>query len=423
MKHNFKKTGHSIRYMAVLFFMLFSGLANAAVTGISVVYNGLSLSLSPIKTFGATSQVEIFSGSSAKFKLTGSWIDITSSIKLVALDGQATTNVSISKTSNSLPGVSPAVLEFVIDKTLTGRYRVEMVRNGGSDRITVRFNQKPLINSITPLTLAGTPAYLNAFAINSDIRIRISGSFISNLTLDNDRKYTIVNQNFVANTSGLKECVIKVPVEDDNFTLRSADFSITYGSTSFDLLDLAGFAFKFPVYNRPNLKIEGVLTNLYKKTNFAVGSCSINNNTMAVIPNPTRCATTFAVPNPTTTAPLSQKIVSMPAPSITIRNNSFAPVLTPFTVEFRFGLTVLQSVTVSKMIAGEVKTITYTRPESRKLLYRSVNCPDCYEDPGVPYNWEDPNITVVIDPSPGVTTGPGIIAEYDEGDNSATFNQ
>ncbi len=124
----------------LLFFILFWGLAKAGVTGISLEYNGLSPSLYPIKTFGASSQVEIFSGSSAKFKLTGSWIDIRSSIKLVVLDGQAITNVSVSKTGNSLPGISPAVLEFVINKTLTGRYRVEMTLNGGHDNITVKLN-------------------------------------------------------------------------------------------------------------------------------------------------------------------------------------------------------------------------------------------------------------------------------------------
>jgi hypothetical protein len=134
-----------------------------------------------------------------------------------------------------------------------------------------------------------------------------------------------------------------------------------------------------------------------------------------MIPDPARCVTPFGVPAPTQTTPVTQKIVSLPAPSIRIKNDSYAPIFTTFTVEFRFGLNVLQTVTISKMIAQEVRTITYTRPESRKLLYRSITCPYCYEDPGAPYDWQDPStITVIIDPSNSIT-------EKTETDNSRTF--
>lgn len=424
MKQIIRRIFKRATLLAISAFMLhLAGVSYASISNINVDYAGLG-SFSPLKDYGASSTVELFSGSFAKFKLTGSWIDITSSIKLVALDGQSTTNVMISKTGNSLPGVSPAVLEFSIDKNLSGRYRVELARNGGSDNFTIRFNGMPNVNAISPLSMTGTTAYLNAFPKNSDIRIRISGSLLSNLSLKTDSRYTIVNQNYVANTAGLKEVIIKVTNATDRFSLMPGDFTIQVGAVSFDLFRLDSWTteFEFPVYDKPNLILQGPLSNLYKKLSISSGSCSINNNVLAVIPNPTRCATTFAIANPTQTTPLTQKIVSMPAPAITIKNESFAPV-GAFTVEFRFGLTVLASVPVSKMIAKEVKTISYVRPESRKLLYRSVSCPDCYEDAGVPYNWEDPNITVVIDPSPGVTTGPGVIAESNEGDNSATYTQ
>ena len=161
------------------------------------------------------------------------------------------------------------------------------------------------------------------------------------------------------------------------------------------------------------------MKNLHKQLSSGTASSSsvINNRTTFNLPNPTRCVTTFAVPNPTQTTPLTEKIVSLPKPTIQITNSSFAPIFTPFRVEFKLGLTILASVTVDRMIAKETKTITFERPESRKKLVRSISCTECYEILETPFDWQDVVMTVVVDAGSQITE-----SNLGETNNIQTFN-
>jgi hypothetical protein len=288
--------------------------------------------------------------------------------------------------------------------------------------------------------MTGAPAYLDAFRINTEFKVRITGVNLSNLTLS-DRSmmfpaqaaYTVVTQNASPNTATFKESVIKktTPTDPQYGQVIQTDFlKFSHNNFSFEFIHYEGSnspAAKFHVYDKPNLVLNQGMSNLYKKNNASNAITCLFGTALKQILKPERCTTTFAVPAPTSTTPVSIKIVTVANPEVSITNNSYAPINLPIKVEFRAGNTVLQTSTIAvgangfSMIAKDTKTVIFNRSESRKKLLRASYCPACYESAESPYNWEDPIITVVVDPSNGTTTGPGVINESDELDNSRTF--
>lgn len=390
------------------------------------------------RTYNANEPLIAFKGFPVKIKAKGPWLDWTSAITLSALDGQSPSSFTVAKTGSGL--VSTPYVAFTLNhSTAKGKYLVKMERPGGVDNFVVDIKEVPRITEIKILTMTGAPAYLDAFRINTDFKVRITGVNLSNLTLS-DRSmmypaqaaYTVVNQNASPNTATFKEAVIKRTTPTDPFggAIQTDFLKFTINNFTFELLnyDSNGPSAIFHVYDKPNLVLNAGMSNLYKKNNASNAiTCLFGSETLKQILKPERCTTTFAVPAPTIITPVTIKIVTVASPAVTITNNSYAPINLPIKVEFRAGNTVLQTSTIAvgangySMIAKDTKTVIFNRSESRKKLLRSSNCPACYESAESPYNWEDPIITVVVDPSNGSTTGPGIINESEEMDNSRTF--
>jgi hypothetical protein len=403
-------------------------------------YPSRMVGVTDIRNYNANQPLIAFKGFPVKIQAKGPWLDWTTKITLSALDGQSPSSFTVAKTGSGL--VSTPYVAFTLNhSTAKGKYLVKMERPGGSDNFVVDIKEAPRITEIKLLTMTGAPAYLDAFRINTDIKVRIIGFNLSNLTLSGRsaffpqaEKFTVVNQNASPNTATFKESVIKQTTPSDvgapsyilaeflKFTINNSTFEVVHYDNAGDVGEI------FHVYDKPNLVLNEGMSNLYKKNKASNAiTCLIGNETFKQILKPERCTTTFAVPAPTSTTPAVNKIVTVANPVVTITNNSYAPINLPIKVEFRAGNTVLQTSTIAvgangySMIAKDTKTVIFNRNESRKILYRSSSCPACYESEKAPYNWEDPIITVVVDPSNGTTTGPGIINEIDELDNSRTF--
>lgn len=427
-----------------IFFMLFIGQCctiqalKADLMFMTADYPSIVAGVTDSRTYNANEPLIAFKGFPVKIKAKGPWLDWTSAITLSALDGQSPSSFTVTKTGSGL--VSTPFVAFTLNhSTAKGKYLVKMERPGGVDNFVVDIKEVPRITEIKILTMTGAPAYLDAFRINTDFKVRITGVNLSNLTLS-DRSmmfapqaaYTIVNQNASPNTATFKEAVIKRTTPTDRFGgVIATDFlKFTFNNSTFELLnyDANGPSALFHVYDKPNLVLNEGMSNLYKKNKASNAiTCLIGTETFKQILKPERCTTTFAVPAPTSTTPVVNKIVTVANPVVTITNDSYAPINLPIKVEFRAGNTVLQTSTIAvgangySMIAKDTKTVIFNRNESRKFLFRSSSCPACYESEKAPYNWEDPIITVVVDPSNGTTTGPGIINESEEMDNSRTF--
>jgi len=392
------------------------------------------------RNYNANQPLIAFKGFPVKIQAKGPWLDWTTKITLSALDGQSPSTFTVAKTGSGIAG-TPHVAFTLNHSTAKGKYMVKMERPGGSDNFVVDIKEVPRITEIKILTMTGAPAYLDAFRINTDIKVRITGFNLSNLTLSGRSTFfpqaaelfTVVNQNASPNTATLKESVIKqtTPSDVDHFSyIGPGLLKFTINNSTFELLnyDVSRPPTLFHVYDKPNLVLNEGMSNLYKKNKASNAiTCLFGTETFKQILKPERCTTTFAVPAPTSTTPVVNKIVTIANPGVTITNDSYAPINLPIKVEFRAGNTVLQTSTIAvgangySMIAKETKTVIFNRNESRKLLYRSSSCPACYESEKAPYNWEDPIITVVVDPSNGTTTGPGVINELNELDNSRTF--
>ena len=394
--------------------------------------------LTDTRNYNEDQQLIAFKGFPVKIQAKGPWLDWTTKITLSALDGQSPSSFTVAKTGSGIVG-TPHVAFTLNHSTAKGKYMVKMERPGGSDVFVVDIKEVPSITEIKILTMSGAPAYLDAFKINTDIKVRITGFNLSNLTLSGrsstypfapEESFTIVNQNTSPNTATLKEAVIKRTTPISTNSVGPNYLKFTINNSTFELFHYSGYLnAEFHVYDKPNLVLNEGMSNLYKKNNAsnAITCLFLGTTYFKQILKPERCTTTFAVPAPTSTSLETKKIVTVANPVVTITNDSYAPINLPIKVEFRAGNTVLQTSTIVvgangySMIAKETKTVIFNRNESRKILYRSFSCPACYESAEAPYNWEDPIITVVVDPSNGTTTGPGAINEFYEQDNSRTF--
>jgi|GEM_PF-1529733 hypothetical protein len=412
---------------------------NAELMFMTADYPSRMVGVTDIRNYNPNQPLIAFKGFPVKIQAKGPWLDWTTKITLSALDGQSPSSFTVAKTGSGIAG-TPHVAFTLNHSTAKGKYLVKMERPGGSDNFVVDIKEVPLITEIKILTMTGAPAYLNAFRINTEFKVRITGVNLSNLTLNGrlpgfpQELFTVVNQNSSPNTATFKESVIKQTTPSDlrHFSYIATDLlKFTVNNFTFDLFNYDGInspSAIFHIYDKPNLVLNEGMSNLYKKNNASnATTCLFFGTALKQILKPERCTTTFAVPTPTSTSSEVKKVVTVANPVVSITNNSYAPINVPIKVEFRAGNTVLQTSTIAvgangySMIAQETKTVVFNRTESRKMLYRSFSCPACYESAEAPYNWEDPIITVVVDPSNGTTTGPGVINEFDELDNSRTF--
>lgn len=259
--------------------------------------------------------------------------------------------------------------------------------------------------------LTNNVAYLDAFPINTEFKVRVIGKNLGNLILKPSLDLigrtstpfiTVVREISAVARANQKEFVIKFRNTGEK-EFRVKDFYTKSGNTEKPMLD---FQREFNSSNLPTCQI-------YDKANLLV----VNNSINGIYDRPTnqfiQCGPlntnlgshrvtedkycTKNVPNPTLEAPLQQKEVRLAPITFKIKNNSFAPILKPFKVKIKNGINTIKEITVNKMIAQEEKTLTFTRDEQRKIFVRHRDCPNCFEKLEAPFNWVDVPLNIVID--------------------------
>lgn len=375
-------------------------------------------SLLPASSFSPAQTVPIFRDKVTVVRVKGSWLDTTNDIDAEGLNGQPAFGISIKSKGNT---IDPYV-EFQLNSNRPGRYRVRLKRPGGEDVITIEYTDHIALNNVQILTLSNaTPAYLDAYAKDTELRMRLTGTNVNRLVFKPiaNLNYTIANETIGNATTTQKDIGIKYSRKSDKLELRQRDFVFIVAGREFRYSDYKGNQLWsegnlpfFRVYDKPDFTVSQTVTGIYNRKQ---GSCfAINQGGNFLIENPLRCVTEFNIANPTAATPQTEKIVTIPDVKFTIINDSYAPQFSPITVHVKFGLNILATITIPRMIAQESRVISFRRAESRKRLVRNVNCAECFEFNEVPFNWIDQNYTVVVDP--GL-----LIPEDSEFNNSRTF--
>jgi len=114
--------------------------------------------------------------------------------------------------------------------------------------------------------------------------------------------------------------------------------------------------------------------------------------------NPEALISRYGLPAPGPTDATPTRMVSWPDIRITLKNNSWG-FQNACTATVKSGNTVLGTVNVPAMIGRSTAVVTFTRPESRKLLARSTTCLGVYELMKPPFDWQDPALTLEMRPS------------------------
>lgn len=110
-----------------------------------------------------------------------------------------------------------------------------------------------------------------------------------------------------------------------------------------------------------------------------------------------------ALPNPTQANPHIEQVRDIGGIIYIVTNPSAISISTPFKVQLKNGINVLKEDVINGLDAGKFKVLSYSRPENRRKLMRDINCPSCYDLNTPPFNWVDPQYTVVVDPDRAVT--------------------
>lgn len=118
---------------------------------------------------------------------------------------------------------------------------------------------------------------------------------------------------------------------------------------------------------------------------------------------------------PTQTNPHVEQLVDVGGVRWGVRNNSSFAITTPFRVQLKNGINIIQEQTVQSLGANQQVLFTFNRPENRRTIVRDFNCPRCMDKNVAPFNWVDPIFTVVVDVGTAVR-------ESSEGNNSANSN-
>lgn len=381
----------------------------AEITGIS---NSLITS-----SFNSGARIPIFKSKTNVIRVSGPWLDITNSIVAEGLNGQTDFNIAV----GNKRGPNDPYVEFTINANKTGSFRVKLKRLGGEDVVTIEFTDHISINDAQALTISNsTPAYLDAFSINTDIRLRITGTNVDKVSFKPTAvNYTITNATIGSATTTQKDVGFQYSRARDKVEISQSDFVFTAAGKEYKYSQYKGngawntsnLPF-FRTYDKPDFIVMDVVSGIYNRKTGACGAINQFNNFM--IENPSRCVTEFNIANPTPENPQVEKIVTLPDVKFTIKNDSYAPQFTPITVQIKFGLNILQTITIPRMIAQQQTVIVFVRAEKRKKFVRNLNCAECFELNEAPFNWLDNNYTVVIDPG-------GVIPEDSDLNNSKTF--
>ena len=246
-------------------------------------------------------------------------------------------------------------------------------------------------------------AYLDAFPINTDFKLRITGTNLTTLRLvpvaPLNGNLTVVNQNVAGSTATQREMLVRFSTTGSK-DLKIAHFQVVTSSGSRPLLQTQKEFVNPPrcqIYDKPNLKVvNGSIVGVYNRPATKVDCPPLGTG----ISQHTTAENSFClnnVPNPTLEAPIQEKTVTVPPIKFQIKNDSYAPIFSPFTIQIKRGINVIKEIPVNRMIAQEVKTITFTRDEQRKIFVRHRDCTVCYEKLTAPFNWLDPELTIVID--------------------------
>ena len=352
-------------------------------------------------SFTPTQTMPIFRSRPNVVRVRGPWLDTTNDIDAVGLDGQPNFNIGVGNKSGAN---NDPYVEFTLNSDRPGRYTVILKRPGGEDRITIIYTNHIAIASTQVLTMGNaTPAYLDAFPINQDTRLRITGTNVNLLSFrPSDVNYSAIST--ISATAAQSDFKFRYSTRRDKIDIKQIDFVFTVAGRQFKYLEYKGVSIwvvdNFPffrAYDKPDLTVDNQVIGIYNRKQGSCGAINQNNNFM--IQNPSRCVTEFNLANPIPETPQVEKIVTMPDVRFTITNNSYAPVFTPITVHVKFGLNILETLTIPRMIAKEQKVIVFHRPESRKKLVRHSSCAECFELNEVPFNWLDKPYTLVLDPS------------------------
>ncbi|MBL0357545.1 MAG: hypothetical protein IPP72_11995 [Chitinophagaceae bacterium] len=371
-----------------------------------------------VPSFTSGSRVPIFKSRPNLIRVSGSWLDTTNDIDGEGLQGQPNFNIGITSKGN----MANPYVEFTLNSDRTGRYRVRLKRPGGEDVITIEYTDHISIASTQALTMSNaTPAYLDAFAINTEIRLRITGTNVNQLSFKPlSANYTISTPSISA-AATKKDIGYKYSRKVDKVSIQQSEFVFTACGREFKYSDYKGNSTWnvnnlpfFRAYDKPDFLVSDVVSGIYNRRQ---GTCgAINNNGNIMIERPGRCDadSAFRLANPTAANPLVEKEVIMSDVVFTIINDSYAPQLAPITIHVKFGINIRGTITINRMIAKEVKQIQFHRPESRKILVRHFNCSQCFEKLVAPFDWADESYTVVVDPA-------NEVPENNENNNSRTF--
>lgn len=104
-----------------------------------------------------------------------------------------------------------------------------------------------------------------------------------------------------------------------------------------------------------------------------------------------------ALPAPTPENPHIEQLRNLGGIIYLVTNPTPFPITGSFKVQLKNGINLLKEDIVNGIAANGHKILSYSRPENRRMLMRDFNCPSCYDLNVAPYNWVDPQYTVVVD--------------------------
>jgi hypothetical protein len=359
--------------------------------------------------------VPIVAGTSNTITVYGDWLDITNEIRMT-IDGNTT------EIRNFTKGNNPSRISFTVNTSATGTGRIVMSRFGGQDEIKISVFTDVVITEAKVLSAStGNIAYENAFKVNTDFLVRVRGSNVKTLQFKTMGNLSSVG---VRGTPTSQEIIFicrrtqttnRADILENAFNINIPGSSeLGYNELMTHNISSIPFDF-FRIYDKATFAITDV-GNKFKRPEIQTGCRTIVDSARGIVGavniiNPEQAIKQFSLQNPTSTAPQTQKTVTWPDIRITLKNTSYAPV-PAFTAVVKFGTTELGTVSFPSMIAQSSATVSFRRPtESRKILARSINCPDVYELILSPFDWVDPDFTLILDPQ-NTVDAIGIVRQF-----------
>lgn len=264
----------------------------------------------------------------------------------------------------------------------------------------------PRIDDIKFIDIAtNNVAYLDAFKVDTEFKVRVIGKNLTNLRLVATRplsnNITVVRPIDAPARASQKEFVVKFSAAGTQH-FKVADFANRENNRNKPMLD---YQREFhndnlptcQIYNKPTIQVQNhTIKGVYDRPAEKVQCNSLNTLSGAyTVADDKFCLNN--IQNPTLDAPLQEKQVNVAPITFQIKNDSYAPIFTPFKIKIKNGINTIKEITVNRMIAQEVKTITFTRDQQKKIFARHRDCPKCYEKLEAPFNWLDIPLTIVID--------------------------